>query len=101
MGGDTADKGEPCFIASREDTGIKPDYVFGRGPRGFGYYHMMTRNAYENLYSRLAIEAPVACCCAFSKAKRQEAYDRDDVKQLMYNRSIARRPDDEISAQAY
>jgi hypothetical protein len=57
----------PAFIAShlqvkyREDANynekvpMKRDYVFGTGPKGFGYYHLLTRQAWVLLNSRIVV----------------------------------------------
>lgn len=57
--------GEPAFIPAdsqvkyRDDADynkeipIKKDYVFGTGPTGFGYYHLLTRQAYVILNTRI------------------------------------------------
>jgi len=55
----------PAFIPTtinvkfREDANynekvpLKRDYVFGTGPKGFGYYHLLTRQAWVILNSRV------------------------------------------------
>ena len=43
-------------------------------------------------------EAPGGCC-ACSKAARKEYSDWDDVKRIVYNRSVASVPDDKVGAQ--
>jgi len=90
-------KDEPCFISSSVDAGPKPDYVFGRGKYGHGYYSLLTQYSYQNLYARLTHEAPGGCC-ACSKAARQEYDAYDDVKRIVYNRSVASRPDDVVAS---
>ena len=37
-------KGEPCYISST-NTGLKMHYVYGPGPKGFGYYHLLTKQS--------------------------------------------------------
>lgn len=93
---DTDPKGEPCFIAAPEggkQLKLKPNYVFGPGPRGFGYYHLLIRASYLALHARMTHENPVSCC-SFSKAAREEYFDFDDVKRLVFARSRSRKPDD-------
>jgi hypothetical protein len=93
---DTDPKGEPCYIAAPPQGGqvkLKPNYVFGPGPRGFGYYHLLTRSSYRALYARMTHENPVSCC-SFSKAARDEYYNFDDVKRIVFARSRSRKPDD-------
>jgi hypothetical protein len=88
-------KGEPCFIASPTDDGLKPDYVYGPGRAGKGYYSLLTRDAYNILHPRVAGQAPSGCC-AFSAESRKEADDHDDVRRLMYNRQMATIPNDAV-----
>ena len=96
-GGKTA-KGEPCFIAGEGKTQpMKHDYVYGAGSRGFGWYHLLTRDSYNNLYHRLQAATPVPCC-ACSKEARQNLSDHEDVVLIVYNRSVASIPDDEQGA---
>jgi hypothetical protein len=90
-------KGEPCFIASPTDTGLKPDYVYGSGRGGKGYYHLLTRDAYNILHPRVAGQAPSGCC-ACSAESRKEVDDHDDVRRLMYNRQMATIPNDAVGA---
>jgi hypothetical protein len=92
---DTDPKGEPCFIAAPKDgqMKLKPNYVFGPGPKGFGYYHLLTRASYLALYARMTHENPVSCC-SFNKAAREKYSDFDDVKRLVFARSRSSKPDD-------
>jgi hypothetical protein len=86
----TGPKGVPCFITAPQGSEMKLDYAHGAGPRGWGYYHILTRPAYVILYSRLTQEMP-CCCCASGNKK---VSDWDDVKTVVYNRSVATKPDD-------
>lgn len=52
-------QGKPIFLPANGSTGLKQDYVRGRGPRGEGYYHLLNRNAYRNLHQRLHSAVPV------------------------------------------
>ncbi|CAB9500074.1 expressed unknown protein [Seminavis robusta] len=84
----------PCWIsAPRGTTERKDDYAFGAGKKGWGYYHLLTRDSYTILYARLTNEMP-GCCCAFSAEARRQMSDWDDVKTIVYNRSVATIPDD-------
>lgn len=89
----TGPKGVPCWISAPKGSAMKMDYVHGPGKKGFGYYHILTRDSYTILYARLTHEMP-GCCCALSPTARKEVSDWDDVKQIVYNRSVATRPDD-------
>lgn len=91
-------KGEPCFMESAVDAGLKIDYVWGPGRLGKGYYSLMTKDAYNILHPRVSNQAPSGCC-AFSKESRKEADDHDDVRRLMYNRQMATIPNDAKAAQ--
>jgi hypothetical protein len=63
-----------------------------------GYYSLLTKPSYVNLYARMTNEAPVGCCSC-SKAAR-EVYDAwDDLKRIVYARSVASRPDDAVAAE--
>ena len=87
---------EYAFIASETDNGPKPDYVYGTGSFGRGYYHILTRQAYKVLYGRLTRERPpLTCCLCSSAAARQNSIDWEHVKTLCFNRSVATIPDDD------
>ena len=94
-GGKTA-RGEPVFIKGfgKEQPAVKPDYVYGPGTMGFGFYHFLTRESYHILYARLRSTAPSACCSCFNRAARQIIDEHDDVMRICYNRSVASVPDD-------
>lgn len=91
-------KGEPCFLSKPADGSreMKMDYVYGKGPHGEGYYHMLTHEAYVNLYSRINNEVP--SCCACSKEARKAYDEYDDVKRLLYNRWHGKVPNDVSAA---
>lgn len=93
-----APKGEKCYLKG-PNTGLKMDYVYGRGPFGEGYYSMMTKVAYVNIYSRLTCESPVSCC-SFSKEARKTMDEFDDVRRLMYARSVSPVPNDGVAKDA-
>ena len=88
--------GEPCFVANAEEYAIKKhDYVHGNGPLGRGYYHFLTRQAYVILHSRLTTERPSGgCCCFVNEDVKVARSEHDEVESIMYNRSIASKPDD-------
>ena len=96
--------GQPAFIPHPKSTTsvsepLKDDYVFGGGPQGWGYYHLLTRDAYKTLNVRLRSNAPVNCCLCFSSETDKEYYrDYSEVASIVYNRSIASRPDDALAA---
>ena len=59
--GEKGPKNEPSWM-KKENTGIIKNYVFGRGPGGPAYYHLLTQTAYINLVTRISNSPPVACC---------------------------------------
>lgn len=88
-------KGEPCFLAASEDAGIKKDYVFcKRGVKGAGYYLLMTKVSYVNLYTKLDSLQPGTCGMACNSADRKAMDEYDDVKRVLYGRHMSPRPDD-------
>eukprot|EP00980_Cylindrotheca_fusiformis_P006624 scaffold1390_cov138-Cylindrotheca_fusiformis.AAC.27 len=96
--GEKGPNGEPMWIQSKTNVGVKKDYVYGRGPGGPAYYHLLTQNAYVNLYSRIANEAPVACC-ACSAAQRKEMDEWDSVRRIVHARHVSNVPNDQIAKQ--
>jgi hypothetical protein len=84
----------PLWVSAPKGSPMKMDHVHGAGPKGWGYYHLLTRDSYHILYARLTNEMP-ACCCAMNAAARKEMSDWDDVKTIVYNRSVASIPDDD------
>jgi len=89
--------GKPCFVQG-PDAGPKPDYVYGPGTYGQGYYHLLTKASYLILRSRLSHEYPGGCC-ACSQAARKELDEYDDVRRILHARSVAQRPDDQQAQQ--
>eukprot|EP00339_Tiarina_fusa_P029193 CAMPEP_0117077502 /NCGR_PEP_ID=MMETSP0472-20121206/54654_1 /TAXON_ID=693140 ORGANISM="Tiarina fusus, Strain LIS" /NCGR_SAMPLE_ID=MMETSP0472 /ASSEMBLY_ACC=CAM_ASM_000603 /LENGTH=123 /DNA_ID=CAMNT_0004803879 /DNA_START=61 /DNA_END=428 /DNA_ORIENTATION=+ len=78
---------KPCFIETAGDQGVIEDYVYCKlGPNGKGYYHVLTKMAYANLYSRLSAEGP-GTCCGFGDRKRADKWDT--ARLVVYNRSRA------------
>merc|ERR1712231_10816 len=72
LNADATYEDKPCFIKAEKDEGMKMDYVFGTvGPNGHGYYHLLTRFAYNNLKNRLIEEEPILPCCGNKKAVKQ------------------------------
>lgn len=95
----TGPKGEPAHLAG-PDVGPKRDYVFGRGPYGEAYYHLLTKQSYLILYSRVSNAQPVGCCSCFSSAAvRKDLSDYDDVRLILHARSVASIPSDKQAAE--
>jgi len=99
---DKMDNGDPCFIASAQDNGMKKNYIYAPKARGMkdedvGYYHLLTQEAQIIAYRRLVKEGPSfwARCC-----RKKEHEDFFKVKRLLYNRTISKDPDDILAARA-
>lgn len=86
----------PGFLAE-PNVGPKPNYVYGPGGlKGSGYYHILTRNAYFILHHRLQSQAPFSCCCFGTSFAEYDAWDT--TARIVYNRSVASKPDDVLAA---
>mmetsp|Transcript_28255 Transcript_28255/g.81726 ORF Transcript_28255/g.81726 Transcript_28255/m.81726 type:complete len:198 (+) Transcript_28255:242-835(+) len=105
----TTVQGDPVFVAdevshSSSTVGSsrvasaerRDDFVYGKGPMGWGYYHLLTRESYVILHKRLQSTVPTACC--MNANIRQEIEDHDAVTRVVYARSISPIPDDERAA---
>lgn len=88
-------KGEPCFVKGGSPDVVKKDYAYcKRGSFGPGYYSLMTKIAYVNLYSRHDSQQPGTCGCACNAEDRKLMDEHDDVKRLLYGRQMSPRPSD-------
>jgi hypothetical protein len=88
-------KGEPCFVAGEATQGIKKDYAYCKaGAKGPGYYLLMCKVAYVNLYSKIDSMQPGTCGIACNAADRQALDEWDDVRRVMYGRHFSPRPCD-------
>jgi hypothetical protein len=92
-------KGEPCYIKATpsdfEGNIRKKDYVLCKAaPHGPGYYLLMCRVAYINLYTKLDSLTPGTCGCACSAADRVLMDEFDDVKKVLHGRQLSPKPDD-------
>ena len=94
----------PAFIPYEKDpnfptTALKADYVWGAGQRGFGYYHLLTRDAYKVLTARIVNKGPPLQCCCLGPPSNSKfsSEDYDFVAEIVYNRSIASTPDDMLA----
>ena len=87
--------GNICFIKSPKNEGVKEDYVYSEDPEP-GYYHLLTKQAYIQLYKDVQTKEPsLPCCWDKAGAKKYNEYTR--VKKIVYNRSIASIPDDKVA----
>ncbi len=89
-----------AFIPHPKDPGYalpprKEDYVWGTGPKGFGYYHLLTRDSYVILNNRVRLNRPPPACCYLGDAQANE--DFDVVSEILWNRSLASAPDDVLA----
>ena len=94
----------PAFIPYEKDPSfptpaLKADYVWGFGPQGFGYYHLLTRDAYKVLTTRVKNKGPPLqyCCLGPPSDSKFSSEDYDVVLEIVYNRSIASTPDDMLA----
>lgn len=97
------DDGKPVFVAqSKKGTrSAMEDYVYcSLAPKdhGAGYYHLLNPVAYVNLFKRLESEAPPTGCCCGSPETKKEYDQYDDVRTIVYNRSVSSKPDDTQAA---
>ena len=87
--------GNNCFIETTQNEGVKEDYVYSEDSEP-GYYHLLTKQAYIQLYKDLETKEPsLPCCWDKAGAKKYDEYAR--VKKIVYNRSIASKPDDKVA----
>jgi hypothetical protein len=90
-------EGKSVVLLAKED-GRKEDYVYcKRAPLGPGYYHVLTKVAYVNLYTRLQNQGSGKFLC-FGDSKHADQWDT--CGRIIYNRSRANRPDDAHAAEA-
>mmetsp|Transcript_19417 Transcript_19417/g.55857 ORF Transcript_19417/g.55857 Transcript_19417/m.55857 type:complete len:204 (-) Transcript_19417:176-787(-) len=74
-----ADGGELTFIPhpkppKGQTNPVKMNYVWGPGTKGFGYYHLLTKESYTALAGRMHSEcAPPTPCCGGANSKDDEA----------------------------
>jgi hypothetical protein len=67
-----------------------------RALKGPGYYHILTKVAYVNLYSRLVSTGSGASCC-FGDREINDAWDT--TRRIVYNRSRGSVPGDILAAE--
>jgi hypothetical protein len=89
-------EGQPAFIPTKENAGFREDYVWGTGPRGRGYYHLLTQTSYKILLQRLGSVA-VPCSCFSSKARKAMEQKRM-VHIIISNRANGSVPNDSSAA---
>jgi hypothetical protein len=88
-------KGEPCFLKCDDPSVVKKDYTYcKRGNFGPGYYSLMTKVAYVNLYTKHDSMQPGTCGIACNAADRNAIDEHDDVRRLLYARQNSSKPSD-------
>ena len=97
------DSGDPCFLPSPTDQGLKKDYIYAPQRKGtkdehVGYYHFRTQEAHILAYQRLIAEGPSCCCWTPCCASGDPVYKQ--VQRLLYNRTVSPDPDDILAARA-
>ncbi len=116
-GKDKAPEGGYCFLRTEatmpKDPGFKQGYVWGSGPFGFGYYHILTKEAHITLYHRIQNRRVFTgesssggfCSCCFGSSPEDPdgiptslpeipADDLDNLRRLFHARSVATKPND-------
>jgi hypothetical protein len=92
---DKGPKGEPCFVKGFDPSVLKKDYAYCKnGHLGPGYYSLMTKVAYVNLYAKHCSQQPGTCGCAFNAKDLKAIDEHDDVRRLLYARQMSPRPCD-------
>jgi hypothetical protein len=96
-----ADGGELTFMSfppppKGETNDIRMNYVWGPGTKGFGYYHLLTKESYVALAGRLHSEtAPSIPCCGGGAASKEDKGDLEEVYlNIVYPRSKSPVPKD-------
>lgn len=89
--------GKPAWIKRSWNQGVIKDYVYGRGPGGPAYYHLLTKIAYTNLYTRICNECPVACC-SLNKQTRKSYDEWQRAKRIIHARYSSSKPNDQVAA---
>lgn len=96
--GETAPNGKPCFVKGSDPSVVKKDYTYCKnGPLGPGYYSLLTKVAYVNLYSKHDSNQPGMCGCACNAQDRKAIDEHDDVKRLLYGRQMSPKPSDKAA----
>mmetsp|Transcript_4442 Transcript_4442/g.8544 ORF Transcript_4442/g.8544 Transcript_4442/m.8544 type:complete len:187 (+) Transcript_4442:231-791(+) len=93
--------GKPTFMPQEKPPKTPPhegdarymDYIWGDGPCGKGYYHLLTKQAYRNLINELENETPVIRCDCFV-GDLGDLHDHMEVISLLRHRSESNVPND-------
>uniref|UniRef100_A0A7S2YHU8 Uncharacterized protein n=1 Tax=Entomoneis paludosa TaxID=265537 RepID=A0A7S2YHU8_9STRA len=87
--------GKYLFLASPQNVGPKPDHVYGKGPFGVGYYHLLCKQPYIILYGRHMNTAPSTCCTGASGAKEFDEWD--EIRLILFQRMNSTRANDTVA----
>lgn len=89
--------GKPTFMVGHQDNGPLKNYVYCKnGPVGPGWYHVLCKTVYVNLYSRLKNQGPPG---SFFRPDPKGADLHDTVCRVLYARSRASKPDDAAASE--
>ena len=66
---------------------------------GPAYYHLLTKQAYINLYTKISNSRPGGCC-AFSAEARDKVAEWDVANRVMHARHVSQIPNDGAAAKA-
>eukprot|EP00542_Grammatophora_oceanica_P013925 CAMPEP_0194031682 /NCGR_PEP_ID=MMETSP0009_2-20130614/4795_1 /TAXON_ID=210454 /ORGANISM="Grammatophora oceanica, Strain CCMP 410" /LENGTH=156 /DNA_ID=CAMNT_0038671899 /DNA_START=43 /DNA_END=513 /DNA_ORIENTATION=+ len=69
----------PATSNNFDGTVIKPNYVYGKGNRGFGYYHLMTQDSWKILAKRESSSSDIAWLLR-QRAKSNYRNDKEPLK---------------------
>ena len=92
-------KGEPLFLPSlHEESQIIPDYVYSaNGPNGAGYYSLLTKAAYTEIFGRLQRNPPKKTGILSRNPELKQEYEAWKwTLQLVHTRWEASRPNIQI-----
>mmetsp|Transcript_15807 Transcript_15807/g.34633 ORF Transcript_15807/g.34633 Transcript_15807/m.34633 type:complete len:174 (+) Transcript_15807:69-590(+) len=90
-------EGSPYLFqaAPHNVLGPKHDHVWGKGPFGIGYYHLLTKQPYTILYTKHMNTAPNTCCTGTSG--RQAKDEWDDVRIILFQRMNSTRRNEVVA----
>lgn len=66
---------------------VKMNYVWGPGSKGYGYYHLLTKESYVALSARMHSECapPIPCCGGATKESEEKRNELEHVYLLIVN----------------
>lgn len=91
--------GDPAFVTTRDGaTALKMHYVYGDGPSGKGYYHLLTKESHVILKERIRRTAVGSCCMMFDIEENKAWTVTNRVLSLRIKSSS---PNDKTSAKQH